>query len=381
MSRPLRRLVIGLVILAALVVIAYQSRHKLHLTDFTWGKFVHTVSEANIWFLILAVIAIYGCYAIRALRWQRFCRYLGPSNFWSTFSSTLMGFAAIFVLGRAGEPVRPLLLARKNRQPVSGMFGIFFLERGIDFVSAGVLACLSLLVFPKALSDAGADTGWVDGARHAAWLLLAGLCGLVAFLVYYRVHGAEAVDRFLVRWRSNSGMRRRLAAVLTGISEGLRAIRTGPDLLLAIVYSAAHWGLAAAIYWLVAHAFGLDFVQSNMNFPGAMLLLALTLVGSVLNLPGLGGGAQLASIVGLTKIFGVEQEPAVAIAVVLWLVTFAGAILVGIPLLIHEGMSVGELRKLARAEGEAEEAGTHIAVSIENGAGVEKGKLTGGSAR
>ena len=99
-----------------------------------------------------------------------------------------------------------------------------------------------------------------------------------------------------------------------------------------------------------------------------MLLLAVTLVGSALQLPGVGGGAQVASIVALTTIFGVEQEPAIAIAVVLWLITFAGCTLVGIPLLIHEGMSMGELRQLARAEAEAEEAGKHIAVPGSNGA-------------
>ena len=60
-----------------------------------------------------------------------------------------MGFAAIFVLGRAGEPVRPLLLARKDRLPVASMFGIFFLERFCDFAAAAALACLSLLVFPE----------------------------------------------------------------------------------------------------------------------------------------------------------------------------------------------------------------------------------------
>jgi hypothetical protein len=35
--------------------------------------------------------------------------------------------------------------------------------------------------------------------------------------------------------------------------------------------------------------------------------------------------------------------------------------LVGIPLLIHEGLSMGELRKLARAEAEAEKVGGHLA--------------------
>jgi hypothetical protein len=246
------------------------------------------------------------------------------------------------------------------------MFGIFFLERFCDFAAAAALACLSLLVFSNRLSDAGADMNWVGNARHGAWLLLAALVGLVAALVYYRVHGAGAVDRGLERWRSAGGIRMRIASFLSGISDGLQAIRTFPDLWAAIGYTAAHWVLVVLIYMWVSQAFSSAFAHSDMNFWGAMLLLAVTLVGSVLQLPGIGGGAQLASIVALTAIFGLDKEPAIAIAVVLWVITFAGCTLVGIPLLIHEGMSVGELRQLARAEAEAEESGKHISVAGAN---------------
>jgi len=355
-------------VLAALVGLAYQSRHKIHLADFTWRKFIHSVSEANVWLLLLSIVAIYGCYAIRALRWQRFCRYLGPTTFWNTFTGTMMGFAAIFVLGRAGEPVRPLLLARKDRLPVASMFGIFFLERFCDFAAAAALACLSLLVFPNRLSDAGADMNWVNGApRHGAWLLLAAISALIAILVYYRLHGAGALDRGLDRWKEAGGIRSRFASAIAGISDGLQAIRTLSDLWAAVFYTVVHWVLVVLIYLWVAKAFGDAFLHSDMNFSGAMLLLAVTLVGSALQLPGVGGGAQIAAFVGLTKIFGVEQEPAVAITVVLWIITFASCALAGIPLLIHEGMSMGDLRKLARAEAEAEEVGKHVAVPGLNG--------------
>lgn len=384
MRGRLRRIFIALLILAGVVTLAYQSRHKIHLADFTWRRFIESVGQANIWLLLLSFAAIYGCYAIRAARWQRFCRYLGPTSFLNTFRGTVMGFAAIFVLGRAGEPVRPLLLARKDRLPVASMFGIYFLERYCDFAAAAALACLSLLVFTNRLSDAGADMDWVGHARHGAWLLLGGLIGLTAVLVYYRVHGAAAVDRRLERWRGSGGFRMRFASAISGISEGLQAIRTMSDLWAAIGFTAAHWVLAVLIYMWVSQAFSSAFVHSDMNFWGAMLLLAVTLVGSVLQLPGIGGGAQIASIVALTAIFGVKQEPAIAIAAVLWVITFAGCTLAGIPLLIHEGMSLGELRKLARAEAEAEEAGKHITVPGANGikpSGAVKEKLRGDSAQ
>ena len=171
---------------------------------------------------------------------------------------------------------------------------------------------------------------------------------------------------------------------LAGVSEGLQAIRTPSDLVAAIFYTALHWFLAVLIFLGVAKAFSASFQHSDMNFAGAMLLLAVTLVGSVLQLPGVGGGAQIAAFIGLTKIFGVQPEPAMAVAVVLWIITFAGSTLAGIPLLIHEGMSMGELRQLARAEAEAEEAGKHITVPVANPVSISKGlkqKLPGDSSR
>ena len=44
----------------------------------------------------------------------------------------------------------------------------------------------------------------------------------------------------------------------------------------------------------------------------------------------------------------------------LWVITFAAVSIVGVPLLIREGWSMAELRRLARAEAAAEEVGEHI---------------------
>ena len=94
-----------------------------HFGDFSGAKLLSVIRGANPLLLALSILAIYGCYALRAACWQVFQRNLGPSHFWSIFGMTLAGFSAVFLLGRVGEPVRPLLLARKEKLPVSGMFG------------------------------------------------------------------------------------------------------------------------------------------------------------------------------------------------------------------------------------------------------------------
>jgi glycosyltransferase 2 family protein len=375
-----RKALLAALALGALAALAYFSRRKIHLGDFTWSRFTHAVGQANIWLLLISVVAVYGAYALRTLRWQRLSHHLGPTKFLDVYSATVMGFASIFILGRPGELVRPLLLARKSHQPVASMFGVWLLERLTDTGAAVALAALSLLVFAGKLADAGLNTDWVDNARAGGWLLLGGLAAVVVLMIYFRLHGAGVLQGRLHYWHDAGGFRHWLAEIIAGFSEGLQAIRTTSDLLITVVYTVAHWGLVTLSYFWIAKAFESAFVQSDVTFPGAMLLLAITLVGSVLQLPGVGGGAQLASFFALTTIFGVEQEPAAAIAIVLWLITFASPTLVGVPLLIHEGLSMGELRNLARAEKAAEHEGKHVSLTRVGGGRSRGDQARGGSA-
>ncbi len=364
--------------IAVLGILAYRWRRAFHSGSFSGARLIHAVREANLWMLLAAVILIYVCYAIRALRWKGFCRYLGPSNYWSLYNGTIMGFATIFLLGRAGEPVRPLLLARKGHYPAASQFGIYILERIFDFVTSAVIAMLALLVFARQLGEAGANPDLVVKARASGGVLLAVIAGAAIFLVYYRLHGADAFGRMLGRWHAREGWRRRVAVQFLAFREGLHAIRTWGDLTWAIFYSAVHWALVAGIYLLIARSFGNDF--SEFNFPSAMLLLGVTMLGSVLQLPGVGGGAQVASFIAFTTIFGIDPEPAAAAAIVLWLVTFAASLVVGVPMLLREGWSMGELRKMARAEAAREDSGEMVEVDSDSGA-APGGKNQAGESR
>ena len=130
----------------------------------------------------------------------------------------------------------------------------------------------------------------------------------------------------------------------------MQTIRSWTDLVSAIVLSFGHWWLVVAIYWLVAHSFGGKLAV--LSFSDAMLVLVFTMVGSAVQLPGVGGGAQALSIIAFTRLYGVQQEAAVAAAMVLWLITFAGCTLAGVPILFREGWSLAELRKMRAQEGE-----------------------------
>ena len=76
------------------------------------------------------------------------------------------------------------------------------------------------------------------------------------------------------------------------------------------------------------------------------------MVGSVIQLPGVGGGSQLATIAALEHIFDVPKELAASCGIMLWLVTFVAVIPLGLLLAHRERLS---LRKLSQ-ESHQEEA-------------------------
>lgn len=343
-----------LVVLAGLILagfVVYQSSGFIHRANFSGQKLLHAVAGANLYLLLLPVFVIYGCYSIRALRWQLFQGNLGTSRFWVIYKMTLAGFAAIFILGRPGEPVRPLLLSRKENLPIADMFGIYALERLFDFGATAVIGALALIFYQAHGYQAGLTSELGTWPRKAGMVLLAVVAGGILTLVYLRLHGSAELERRFPNSQQLHGWRSSVARILSGFVRGVQAIRTWGELALAIIYSAVHWFLVLLVYYWGSRSFGGRLGTLSMG--DVMLVMAFSLVGSVVQLPAVGGGAQIASVLVYTKIFGVETEPATAAAIVLWLIGFAACSLAGVPILIHEGLSLGKLRDLAKHEKQA----------------------------
>ncbi len=340
MQSSSRKLLVLLAVVLALGYAIYRSSGMIQGASFSGTKLLQAVRGANPYLLILSVVAIYVCYALRSLRWQLFQGNLGSSHFWTIYKMTLAGFCAVFLLGRAGEPVRPVLLARKEKLPIADMSGIYALERIFDLVSAAVIAAIALLL-SKSHSLAAKTTGS---------LLFVGVAGAIVFLVYLRLHGTALLERRLQGWLKAHGWRSKVAGILLGFARGVQTIRSWGELTLAVAYSTLHWFLVLLVYLWVSNSFGGKL--GTISLREAMVVMAFTLAGSVFQLPLAGGGSQLASISVYTTIYGIEKEPATAAAIVVWLITFAACSLAGVPLLVHEGFSLGKLREMAEHEKE-----------------------------
>jgi glycosyltransferase 2 family protein len=344
-----RKLLVAAVGLAVVGFVVYRSRSLFHFGDFSGAKLLHALRGANFAYLALSLVAIYACYALRALRWQLFQQNLGRGRFRTIYAMTLAGFSAVFLLGRAGEPIRPLLLSRKEKLPIAGMFGVYALERLFDMSCTAVIAAVGLFLFQSRASESQTAVTLQTAAKTTGSLLFVGVLGAVVILVYLRLHGTALLERRLPTSGAH-GWRARLARIVLGFVHGVQTIRDWRELALATVYSAVHWFLVLCVYFWACHAFG--GTLASLRLSDAMLVMAFTSIGSTMQAPGVGGGSQLATILVFTKVFGVEPEPATAAAIVIWLITFASVSLAGAPLLIHQGWSLGQLREMAKQKEE-----------------------------
>jgi glycosyltransferase 2 family protein len=354
MLRKYRKFLLLLIGVAALTFFGYKFRNSISLQGFHWSQVAASIRNASVPFLLLSILTIFLCYAVRSLRWIRFSRSMGKSGFWSVYGATLMGFSCVFLLGRAGEPVRPVLIARKESLSMPGMFGIYFLERIFDIAATVILAGLALVLFQRQGPVSAQESHLITIARSTGVALFIGLVAVIAFLVYFRFHGGEWLSRRLKHPAWRMGFRARLASLLEGFSDGLQAVRTWGDLTVLVGYSALHWTLVVVVYLCVEHAFGGALAAISVG--GTILVLAFTLVGSAVQLPGVGGGAQVATYLVLTAVFGIEQGPAATVAISVWLISFASCCLAGIPLLFREGLSMSDLRRITREEERESEA-------------------------
>jgi uncharacterized protein (TIRG00374 family) len=364
-----------LLVAAALVVVGYlvyRFRTVLNLANFSAANLWSTIRGINLSLLCLALLLIYACYAVRSLRWQALQRNIGPSRFLDVFTVTLAGFAAVNILSRVGEPIRPLLLARKAKHPVADIFGIWALERLIDTASFAIILAIGLISY-RQRAGTGEMSATIAAAKVGGRLLGGAVVAVIVVLAYLRLHGTALLESRMRLWAESPGWRVKAANIVLGFVRGVQTIKTWSDLAATVFYSTLHWMLVLVVYVLVCKSFGGALGQ--LGFSDCTMLLGLTLVGSIIQLPAVGGGFQTAAFVVLTKLFGILPEPATAAALLLWLVAFVACSIVGVPILIREGVSLGNLRELAEHEKEElEEIAAHGSAgpSVERGGKGEK---------
>ncbi|MGA7377634.1 MAG: hypothetical protein WBW36_14885, partial [Candidatus Sulfotelmatobacter sp.] len=143
----------------------------------------------------------------------------------------------------------------------------------------------------------------------------------------------------------------KLAQRIREFGTGLDTIHGPVSLLMLSLVSVGMWYIIALAYKEVTHSYGV----ASLDIPVSqvLILMGASMLGSMLQLPAVGGGSQMATIAALSSVFDVPPEMAASCGILLWLVTFAAVVPLGLILAHHERLS---LRKLSEESHRSEEA-------------------------
>lgn len=299
--------------------------------------------------LALALALTVVMYVVRAERWQYLLAPLGPTRFRVAFRTTIIGFAASFVLpARAGEVLRPYLLARSENISATAAFATVIIERMLDLVA--VLTLLGLFLFALENGEAAAaprlyQTVWYGGA-------IAAPVGFAILATMFVMAGhPERLHALMLRVERvfPARLARAIAAFARTFAEGLAALRYPSRLVWAMAWSLVLWLSIAAQVWIVVRAFGLE-----VPFVGSFLITAMLVVGVSVPTPGGVGGTHEVLRLALTSFYGAENNAAVGAAILQHAVNFVPILLLGLVFIAQDGLNVSRLRALsasARAGG------------------------------
>jgi glycosyltransferase 2 family protein len=343
-------------ILALLAVLVYVQFRTWK--NFDWDLFLNQTHSVSKFHIFHGIALIYIAYVLRAVRWKIFLQPVRPqTKTLSLVSPTIVGFTGLALLGRPGELIRPYLIAKQEKLPFSSQLAVWAVERIFDiggFTFLFVLAAFFAQA-PKRLEE-------VAFFQKAAAVLVLLVIGLTAGAIIVRRYGERLAGWFERRFAHHATrLGHRIALRIREFRGGLDTVHNKKSLLMLIAVSVLMWAMIAVAYKEVTYSYGAscndaaptDVCKLRIPQSQVFLLMASSMVGSLVQLPGVGGGSQLATIEALNRIFGVPPELATSCGIMLWLVTFIAIVPLGLILARRERLS---LRKLSAESHQAEES-------------------------
>jgi uncharacterized membrane protein YbhN (UPF0104 family) len=334
--KGLKKQHLGLAITLALVLGAGVFLYfRLSESGFAWVRFVAVLRGLSLPWIAASIPLIWAAYVVRALRWKVMIRPMAPhATLWDMIVSTFIGFTAVVLFGRAGEPVRPYLIAHKQGLPFSSQVAAWFVERILDLL-------MILALFGLALTRTG-NVGWApDSKLHTALQAAGWVAGLT---------GAGCLAGLIALRRYRGQIRARLEQALAflpeaalvkvqkfiqAFDEGMESTRDPASLWMLVGLTVLEWTLVAGVFVAVLWAFP---EVAQLSVSEVLTTMGFVTFAGVVQIPGVGGGMQIATILVLTEMYGIGVEAASGVALVLWAANFLTALPLGLFMAFREGI-------------------------------------------
>jgi uncharacterized protein (TIRG00374 family) len=335
----------ALLLVATAGILAWWLHTRWRESQFHWGTFTSSFLQMDWrWMLGSLAITILTYYG-RALRWGVMLRPLVPvPSYWRLFKATAIGFAAVVLLGRPGELVRPYLISLKERVPFTSQLAAWFLERICDLLAVLVIFGFALTQLDPARAHVGPKLQWVLEAGGYVLGLMGAIC-LVVLVMLSRF--SDTMRRRLIQGLGFLPPRHhhRVERVVTAFLEGTSATKTHSSVFWLMCYTGLEWALIVLSFVCLFQAYP---ATAGFGLRDILVFMGFVAFGSILQIPGVGGGVQIVSIIVLTEMYGVKVEVATSVALMIWVITCVGIVPLGLALAFHEGLNWKRLRQLEK---------------------------------
>lgn len=303
--------------------------------SFDWRTFALTFRGANWLWIAASVPFILATYLGRALRWQVIIRPArANSSLWNLFSATAIGFTAIVFFGRAGEMVRPYLIASKEKLSFSSQIAAWLLERILDLMMVLLIFGLALAQISRSGMKTGPHLKLILQTGGAIIGVTGALCCLLLLVFRYMTEGTQKRLVEAIAFLPD-GMRHRIEILLAAFIDGIRSTRSNSYVLQLLFYSVFEWFLIVLCYFCLLRGFP---ATAEFSLTDIVIFMGFVSFGSAVQIPGVGGGMQVAASFVFTELFGLPFEVAAGLSLVLWAVTFVVITPIGILLALHDGI-------------------------------------------
>lgn len=331
MSRALR---IGLSIALSAAFLAFAVR------GVDWNEAAAALAKAHYIFVVpMLGITVWSLY-IRAQRWRVLLRPVGTPAMRTLVAATNIGFMANMVLPlRVGEVIRPVLVSRKEREPLSGILATVVLERIFD-----MFTILFLFGVAASLVAVSPDVRQWGNRLFGLAVVIGG--GVV--LVRWKEAWALGLLQFALR-PLPTRIAEPVGHFFRGFVQALEILDSLGTFVQLLGWSLYLWIVIAGIYLLGLLAFS---IPAPLIVGSIVVTAVVAIAVSAPSAPGYIGAFQVGCTLSLA-IFGVAKSDAFAYSIVLHVTQFVGVIAAGVYSLAREGMTMRQLEAVSEADGAA----------------------------
>ncbi len=234
-------------------------------------RWLEQLTDVRLGWALAGLVAFTLSKTIHAYRWRVLLRHrrgISGRDLLPVFLVSNLANAVVPL--RAGDVLRVELARRRFGIPRAELTSSVFL---VESVLDGV-AFIALLLPALLLLDPGALR-----TPAAALVAVVVLGAFTASLVIARRGTGAAVERWRVVGLLPPTVRARVAAVLPSFVNGMRVLRGGAGMGIAIAFSIVAWLAEVSVYWMMGQAFGLElgFSEAVLVTIAANVIVSLPL--------------------------------------------------------------------------------------------------------